>query len=188
MERPLPHGDERLNIEQYPKAAFIALGSNMGDRQAMLEQALYKLDTCEGVTVRCLSPIYETDPVGYTDQPAFLNMVARLDTTCAPLELLHIMQDIEKELGRVRLERWGPRTIDLDLLHYEGVVMDSEELTVPHPRMMERGFVLVPLGDCLADYVAEPQLRRKVEQAAYEAQRDRKEGITLWNTINWLNG
>lgn len=188
MERPLPHGHERLNIEPGLRTAFIALGSNMGDRKALLEQALRKLDSHEGITVRCLSGIYETDPVGYTDQPAFLNMVARLDTTCAPLELLHIMQGIEKELGRIRLERWGPRTIDLDLLYFEGIVMESEELAVPHPRMMERGFVLVPLSDCLADYEAEPQFRRRVELAAHEALTDRKEGITLWNTINWPNG
>jgi len=184
MERSLPCGIERLDIENQPKTAFIALGSNMGDRQALLMQALQQLDS-EAIKIRRISAIYETDPVGFTEQPAFLNMAARIETVLEPLRLLHVMQTAERELGRIRLERWGPRTIDLDLLHYEGVVMNTEELILPHPRMMERGFVLVPLYDCMSDYETEPLLRQEVAAGVARVQRERKEGISLWNTINW---
>ncbi len=112
-------------------------------------------------------------------------MAARIETFLAPLDLLHVMQEIEKELGRVRLERWGPRTIDLDLLHYEGETMDTEELMLPHPRMMERGFVLVPLNDCMSGYEAESKLRQEVAAGVDRVQRERKEGISLWNITNW---
>ncbi|MFC3788737.1 2-amino-4-hydroxy-6-hydroxymethyldihydropteridine diphosphokinase [Paenibacillus sp. GCM10012307] len=189
MERSLPHGlDERPAIDDQPKAAFIALGSNMGNRDELLLQALHRLNIHPEVEIQVVSAMYETDPVGFTEQPAFLNMAARIETVLAPLDLLHVMQNIEKELGRVRHERWGPRTIDLDLLHYEGVTMDTEELILPHPRMMERGFVLVPLKDCMSDYEAEPWLREEVAAGVDRVERERKEGILLWNTINWPSG
>jgi 2-amino-4-hydroxy-6-hydroxymethyldihydropteridine diphosphokinase len=127
--------------------AYAALGANLGDREASLREAIRRLGDVAGVDVRRISHIYETDPVGYTDQPAFLNMAVALETSLAPLELLRAMLAIEKEMGRVRDIRWGPRVIDLDLLLYDGVKMNTDELTLPHPRMGERAFVLVPLRD-----------------------------------------
>jgi 2-amino-4-hydroxy-6-hydroxymethyldihydropteridine diphosphokinase len=127
------------------KQGFVALGANVGERAAALAQAIRKLDCSPGIEVRRISAIYETDPIGYIDQPAFLNMAAAIATALEPAELLRKLLQIENEMGRVRDIRWGPRTIDLDLLMYEGVSMDTEELTLPHPRMGERAFVLVPL-------------------------------------------
>lgn len=164
--------------------AYIALGSNIGDREQLLRQAVHYLHEYPGIEVLRLSGIYETDPVGYTDQPVFLNMVIAVHSTLAPLELLHMLLDAERLLGRVRDIRFGPRTIDLDLLLYADVLMDSEELTLPHPRMMERSFVLVPLGDVIEE--SHP-LQDEVATAAAAALQDGKEGITLWKTINWLN-
>ena len=127
--------------------AYVGLGANLGEREAALREAVERLRAADGVEVRRLSPVYETDPVGYTEQPAFLNMVAAIGTTLPPVALLDRLLDIERRMGRVRTIRWGPRTIDLDLLLYGEVRMKTERLTLPHPRMGERAFVLVPLRD-----------------------------------------
>jgi 2-amino-4-hydroxy-6-hydroxymethyldihydropteridine diphosphokinase len=122
--------------------AYIGLGSNLGDREATIEAALAGLPGVVGV-----SRLRETDPVGRVDQPPFLNGVARLETELAPRELLDTLLALERGLGRERHERWGPRTIDLDLLLYGTEVVDEPGLTVPHPRLHERRFVLEPLAE-----------------------------------------
>ncbi len=126
---------------------FVALGSNLGDREANLELALLRMDDHLGL-VAC-STFVETEPVGVTDQPKFLNAVAELETELAPGELLERLLEIERELGRdrAREERWGPRTLDLDLLLYGDETVDEPGLTVPHPRLAERLFVLEPLHE-----------------------------------------
>ena len=123
-------------------SAFIGLGSNLGDREATVEAALAALP---GVTA--VSRLRETAPVGVVDQPPFLNGVARLETELSPRELLDTLLAVERSLGRERRERWGPRTIDLDLLLYGNEVVDEPGLTVPHPRLHERRFVLEPLAE-----------------------------------------
>ncbi len=162
--------------------AYIALGSNMGDREAHLLRAIEELDAQPGIDVTKVSGIYETDPVGYADQPAFLNMAVAVRTTLEPLELLRTQLRLESLLGRIRQVRWGPRTIDLDLLLYDNVRMDQEELTLPHPRMMERAFVLVPLHDVIS---SSHPLREQVSATSAPALQAGKDGITLWKTINW---
>jgi 2-amino-4-hydroxy-6-hydroxymethyldihydropteridine diphosphokinase len=127
--------------------AFVGLGANLGDRERTIREALRLLDADEDVTVAALSTLRETDPVGVVDQPRFLNGVAALDTELAPRALLDLLLDVERALGRVRAERWGPRTIDLDLLLYGDAVVDRPGLTVPHPRLHERRFVLEPLSE-----------------------------------------
>ncbi|GGG24913.1 2-amino-4-hydroxy-6-hydroxymethyldihydropteridine diphosphokinase [Paenibacillus abyssi] len=188
MDKSFPPGAEPESPVIKPVTAIIALGSNLGDREGLLLQALRLLDEHASIQVQHVSGIYETDPVGFTEQPAFLNMAAAVAVSLPPLELLRQMLAVEGRLGRVREQRWGPRTIDLDLIYYEGVEMDTEELTLPHPRMLERAFVLVPMRDVVADTEVAPSFRESVESAAAEAQRYGKEGITLWNTINWRSG
>ncbi|GFN33817.1 2-amino-4-hydroxy-6-hydroxymethyldihydropteridine diphosphokinase [Paenibacillus xylaniclasticus] len=161
--------------------AYVALGSNLGDRELTLRAAVERLAACHEIIVDRVSDVYETDPVGYTDQPAFLNMAAAIRTSLGPEELLGTLLHIEQQLGRVRDIRWGPRTIDLDLLLYSGVTMDTDSLTLPHPRMMERAFVLVPLRDVLTK--THP-LYAAVKESADTACRNGKEGITRWKTIN----
>lgn len=125
----------------------IALGSNLGDRAANIHTAIAMLDRAAQIHVIALSDLVDTDPVGVTDQPRFLNAAALLHTTLDPLSLLSTCHAIEKALGRdrEREQRWGPRTIDLDMLIYGQEVIQTPGLTIPHPRMLERGFVLVPL-------------------------------------------
>lgn len=132
--------------------AYIGLGANLGEREETIRAAVAKLP---GVVA--VSPLRETDPVGVTDQPRFLNGVAALETELAPRELLDVLLAIERRLGRERRERWGPRTIDLDLLLYGDEVIDEDGLKIPHPRLHERRFVLEPLAD-LAPQLVVPGL------------------------------
>jgi 2-amino-4-hydroxy-6-hydroxymethyldihydropteridine diphosphokinase len=127
--------------------AYIGIGSNLGDRQRLIRQALDLLDAQDDVEVAALSTIRETEPVGIVDQPRFLNAAARLETELAPRELLDRLLAVERDLGRLRVERYGPRTIDLDLLLYGDELVDEPGLRVPHPRLHERRFVLEPLND-----------------------------------------
>lgn len=131
------------------RQAFVAGGANLGDRLRTLTGALAALREASGVSRVVASPIFETDPVGLTDQPAFLNLVAAVETELSPEQLLSTLQQIEQTFGRERHVRWGPRTLDLDLLAFEGETRATAELELPHPRMFERGFVMVPLGELL---------------------------------------
>jgi 2-amino-4-hydroxy-6-hydroxymethyldihydropteridine diphosphokinase len=129
------------------ETAYLALGSNLGDRLEHLQRAVDLLGDEEGVRVVASSRVWETDPVGGPPQPRYLNAVVRVETDLEPRELLAACQRVESALGRVRIERWGPRTIDVDVLTYDEVPVDEPDLTIPHPRMHERGFVLVPLRE-----------------------------------------
>ncbi|OYD06332.1 2-amino-4-hydroxy-6-hydroxymethyldihydropteridine diphosphokinase [Paludifilum halophilum] len=135
------------------QTAYIGLGTNLGRRLNNLEEALNRLNRREGIAVTRFSSVYETSPVGYTDQPDFLNMAAELETDFSPRELLRTLLEVEQELHRVRMVRWGPRTLDLDLLLYGDLTMTDEELILPHPRMVERAFVLIPLREIAPEVV-----------------------------------
>lgn len=125
--------------------AFIGIGSNQGDRLFHFKQALKLLNDIQGVKITRVASLYETEPVGYLEQDTFLNTAAELETILPPHELLKVLLDTEAQLGRVRTIRWGPRNIDLDLLLYGFQSIRSEQLEVPHPRILERAFVLGPL-------------------------------------------
>jgi 2-amino-4-hydroxy-6-hydroxymethyldihydropteridine diphosphokinase len=132
--------------------SFVGLGSNLGDRLANLQRAVDLLSERDGITVRASSRVYATDPVPPTPpQPEYLNAVVAIETTLEPYGLLDASREVENALGRERLERWGPRTIDVDVLVFDERTIDEPELVVPHPRMLERPFVLVPLAEIDAD-------------------------------------
>lgn len=161
--------------------AYIALGSNVGEREETLREAVQQLQNHPMIEVERCSSIYETDPIGYTDQPTFLNMVLQVRTELAPLPLLHYMQKIEGQLGRIRNIRWGPRTIDLDLLMADDINMNMPELTLPHPRMFERAFVLIPLWEIVSN---RPVHGKETIRSALE-KLNGKEGIRFWKTFIW---
>ncbi len=140
MKRPSTH------------VAYVGLGSNLGRRRETLEGAVASLSDSRGIDVTRVSSFIETEPVGGpSDQGAYLNGVVELATTLEPHELLRRCQAIESDFGRTREVRWGPRTLDLDIVLYDDAVVDTEELTVPHPRMHERRFVLEPLCEIAPD-------------------------------------
>jgi 2-amino-4-hydroxy-6-hydroxymethyldihydropteridine diphosphokinase len=147
-------------------SVYLSLGSNVGDRLENLRKAMALLCGA-GIALRCTSSIYETEPVDNTNQGWFLNCVAEVSTTLEPVALLHKLQQIEMELGRERTIPKGPRTLDIDILLYGDLVLHSDELRLPHPRMLQRRFVLQPLHE-IAPTLVIPEAGKSVEQALAE--------------------
>jgi len=129
----------------------IGLGSNLGDTKTALTQALKKLNSHPRIHLNAVSPLYLTEPIGPTDQPGFLNAVAGFTSDLPPRELLAFLKKLEQESGRVKTRHWGERTLDLDILLYGNEIIHTRELIIPHPRMHERLFVLIPLFDLTGD-------------------------------------
>lgn len=161
--------------------AYLSLGTNIEDRLAYLKAALQYLKEQETITVEKMSSIYETDPVGYEDQAPFLNMVIQVTTSETPQGLLEKILQIEKKLGRIRLFRWAPRTIDLDILLYNQDNIETEQLIVPHPRMHERLFVLIPLLE-IDDRLLHPTIGKEFKRILGEIPTDK--GVRRWKQIN----
>nr|WP_218628012.1 2-amino-4-hydroxy-6-hydroxymethyldihydropteridine diphosphokinase [Sporosarcina sp. E16_8] len=149
----------------------MSIGSNIGDRYHHLREAVRALHVHEGLTVTSVSSVYETVPVGFTNQADFLNMVVCVETGLAAHDLLEVCKNIEHGLGRIRTIRWGPRTADLDILLYNNDNIKTENLIVPHPRMHERAFVLIPLLE-IAPLMASPMVDT---------------GVILWKKVNGVN-
>jgi 2-amino-4-hydroxy-6-hydroxymethyldihydropteridine diphosphokinase len=146
----------------------IALGSNLGDSLAILEGAIDRLERSPGISVRRYSRWYRTAPIG-PPQPDYLNGCAVLDVESTPEALLETLLQIEREFDRVRGERWGPRTLDLDLLLYDGLILETPTLQIPHPRMRERAFVLIPLAEIAPDW-NEPISGKAIAQLCEEVR------------------
>jgi 2-amino-4-hydroxy-6-hydroxymethyldihydropteridine diphosphokinase len=143
------------------KLVYLSLGSNVGARAVNLEMAISRLEELGHVTA--VSSFYETEPVEVTDQPMFLNCAVALETEMLPQKFMRALLDIEREMGRRRTQEKGPRTIDLDILLFGGARIDTPELTVPHPAMHERRFVLEPLAE-IAPNVRHPVLRKTIKE------------------------
>lgn len=126
---------------------YLGLGTNMGDRQAYLKEACKILNKHEKINILKISKTYETKAWGYKEQDDFLNICVQLDTELEPMQLLEVCQKIEEELNRIRTIRWGPRTIDIDILFFNNIISKDEKLILPHPRIKERAFVIIPLMD-----------------------------------------
>lgn len=141
--------------------AYLGLGSNIGDRKQQLLKAIDLIGNIKGIKVTKQSSIYETAPIGYTEQPNFLNLCLEIETELSPQQLLKHCLDIEQQLHRVREIRWGPRTLDIDILLYSDNIIETDNLSIPHPRMQERAFVLIPLNDIASDK-KDPRLNQKI--------------------------
>jgi 2-amino-4-hydroxy-6-hydroxymethyldihydropteridine diphosphokinase len=161
--------------------AYIALGSNMGERFDFLKKAVQLINREPGIRVVNVSSIYETDPVGYKEQAPFLNQVIQVNTELSPQQLLKVCMRIENELGRKREFKWGPRTIDLDILLYNQENIETEELIVPHPRMHQRAFVMIPLLELNSD-IHVPKIEKPMKLLV-ENLPD-KEGVRIWKRKN----
>ncbi|AIF42016.1 2-amino-4-hydroxy-6-hydroxymethyldihydropteridine diphosphokinase [Virgibacillus sp. SK37] len=163
---------------------YIALGTNIEPREVHLSKAIELLSNHSSITVHKKSSIYETAPVGYTDQGDFLNMVLEAYTTLSPIELLDFCQGIEQELGRKREIRFGPRTIDLDILLYNQENRKMERLIIPHPRLHERAFVLVPLKE-IAPNVKIPKQDKVVTDLIDQLPRQDMKDVVKWTGKDW---
>lgn len=161
--------------------AYLSLGSNVGNREEYLLTAIKQLDSMESIEVTDYSSIYETDPVGYENQRNFLNMVIEVRTDLTAEQLLHTCLAVEKRLGRTRTIRFGPRTIDLDILLFNQENIKTEELIVPHPRMNERAFVLVPLAEINPRLIL-PDIGLKVQD---QVKKTGDKGVRLWKQKHW---
>ncbi|TCK93307.1 2-amino-4-hydroxy-6-hydroxymethyldihydropteridine diphosphokinase [Natranaerovirga hydrolytica] len=133
--------------------AYLGLGSNMGDKKNNLKKAIEQLSNHSAIKICNISSLYETEPVGYTNQDDFYNLVIEIQTSLEPYDLLAYVNEVENNLKRKRDIRWGPRTMDIDILLYNGYSSTDEKLTVPHPRMTERAFVIVPLYELNSNLV-----------------------------------
>jgi 2-amino-4-hydroxy-6-hydroxymethyldihydropteridine diphosphokinase len=144
-----------------PKLVYLSLGSNVGDRQAQLQDAQARLDATGRVVAA--SSFYETEPVEFTQQPWFLNCAVALETGKTPQELMAGILRVEQEMGRLRLQKKGPRSIDIDILLFDGTLIDSTDLTIPHPALHQRRFVLEPLAE-IAPEVLHPVLKKTIRE------------------------
>jgi len=160
--------------------AYIGMGSNLGDRIGTFQQAVKRLRSLG--RIMAVSSLYETEPVGYLEQPSFLNAAVALKTTLAPIDLLRALLSIERDLGRTRTFPNAPRTLDLDLLLVDGVVLTTDELTLPHPGVRERAFVLLPLAE-IAPRVMHPILARSISNLLL-ALPDQT-GVEVYSSPGW---
>jgi 2-amino-4-hydroxy-6-hydroxymethyldihydropteridine diphosphokinase len=144
---------------------YLGLGSNIGDTRENISKALYILS--KKIHITKISSLYKTEPVGYKEQDWFLNMVIEGETVLKPRELLDFTQSVEKEMKRVKTIRFGPRIIDVDILLYENINIQSDDLTIPHPRMKERAFVLIPLYEITKDIIIGD---KKIKDLVYKLQ------------------
>ena len=158
-----------------PVTAYLGLGTNMGDRQGNLDRALELLS--QRLSIGKVSSIYDTEPVGNANQPRFLNLACQVSTSLAPTELLALAKGIESKLGRVPGKPNAPRPIDIDIIFYGDQVLETPELVIPHPRLTERAFVLVPLAEIAADlkHTVNGQTMRELLKAVTE-----KQGALKW--------
>ena len=171
--KPLSKKEKKaLKLKKGPHIAYLGLGSNVGDREEFIEQAIFLLSKTPGIKMRKKSANYETEPEGNSDQPQFLNAAVEIQTSFDPYKLLSVLHETENALGRERDVEWGPRTIDLDILLYDNQIVSDDKLQIPHPLLHERLFVLKPLSE-----VAPNAIHPALEKTIMDIYEERKNEI-----------
>ncbi len=169
----LPLEEVSIKITRGWHTVYVSIGSNMGEREAHLQAAVQTLDARTDTSVERISKFMETEPYGYLEQDKFLNGMLELKTLLTPEELLDVIHEIEEEAGREHTVRWGPRVLDLDIIMYDALVLDTEQLVIPHVDMQNRDFVLIPLME-IAPALRHPVLNKTVGQLRNELEKARK--------------
>lgn len=167
----LPIKNVCVSVERTRHSAYLSLGSNLGDRQAYLQQGIQELDTLDSCKVCEQSKIIETEPYGDVPQDKFLNCVIRIETVLNPQQLLHVLHEIEEHAGRTRDVHWGPRTLDLDILFYDHMTVNTPQLTIPHADLHNRSFVLEPLCE-IAPWYQHPVMHQTIRQLFDQLVKD----------------
>lgn len=157
--------------------AYLSLGSNLGNKLRFLKEAISRIEESGKISIGKISSVYETQPVGYENQGWFLNLVAEIKTSLVPQDLLEYTLSVEDQMGRKREVKWGPRNIDIDILLYDNQILRSDHLTLPHPRMHERRFVLLPLAE-IAPNLLHPQLKKSIEELLEDCEDKSKVLLT----------
>jgi 2-amino-4-hydroxy-6-hydroxymethyldihydropteridine diphosphokinase len=157
--------------------AYLSLGSNLGNKLRFLKEAISKIEESDKITINRISSVYETQPVGYENQDWFLNLVVEIKTSLVPQDLLEYTLSVEDQMGRKREIKRGPRNIDIDILLYDNQTIQSNHLTLPHPRMHERRFVLLPLAE-IAPKLLHPQLMKNIEELLEDCEDKSKVWLT----------
>jgi 2-amino-4-hydroxy-6-hydroxymethyldihydropteridine diphosphokinase len=152
------------------KTMVLGLGSNLGNRYAYIYQAILEIEKTFGSSV-ISAQVYQTPPWGNTNQASFLNTVVKVSTDQDALSCFHSIKEIEQKVGRIKSERWGPRSIDIDILFYENDMVDLEDVTIPHPRIQDRSFVLIPLCDIMPEYI-HPKLHKSLLELSKSVDND----------------
>ncbi|TES93817.1 MAG: 2-amino-4-hydroxy-6-hydroxymethyldihydropteridine diphosphokinase [Candidatus Cloacimonadota bacterium] len=152
------------------RIVYIGFGSNLLARRKNIEKALKFMNNAERIDVISVSPLYESEPYGYKEQSQFINGVAKITTSLSPFSLLIELKKIEREMGRRKVVRWGPRIIDLDILFYDNIIFNAQELVIPHPELHKRWFVLQPLNDIEPD-LKHPVLKKNIHQLLQDLRR-----------------
>ena len=142
---------------------YLSIGSNIGDRRGNCKRAVAEIAKIDDIEIKASSSLYETAPVGFKEQGPFINMALKVETSIAPVRLLRILKDIEQRMGRADTFRWGPRIIDIDIILYGNEIILEQSLEVPHPRMLERGFVMIPLAEIGGDAL-HPQEGKRISE------------------------
>jgi 2-amino-4-hydroxy-6-hydroxymethyldihydropteridine diphosphokinase len=172
ISTPVSNKDKKaFKLKKGPHIAYLGLGSNVGDREEYIEQAIFLLSKTPGIKVRKKSANYETEPEGNSDQPQFLNAAVEIQTMFDPYKLLSVLHETENALGRERDVEWGPRTIDLDILLYDNQIVSDDKLQIPHPLLHERLFVLKPLSE-IAPKAIHPALEKTIVDIYEERKND----------------
>jgi len=164
---------------------FLGLGTNLGNRKKNFSQTLNELSSNCDITILKLSSVYRSEPFGVTNQPWFYNMVIEINTQLSPVNLLNVTKDIEKEIGRKKTTRWGPRIIDIDILCYKNEIINQPGLTVPHKQMHLRRFVLIPLKEIAANFI-HPQLQKNVDELINECQDELQVKLIINSSNSFL--
>lgn len=159
----LPIEEVSVSVERGWHKVFLSLGSNMADRERYLKEAMFYMENNETIRIKRESKIIETEPYGMVDQDKFLNSAIEISTLMSPMELLTYVKNLERMAGRIKTEHWGPRPLDIDILFYDDIVMDSEMLTIPHADLHNRAFVLDPMME-IAPYVRHPGLNKTIKE------------------------
>ncbi len=154
--------------------AFLGLGSNLGNPKENILRAIQQLSSLPNTKILNQSSLYRTEPIGNTNQNWFLNSVVQVQTNYSPRELLISLMALEKGMGRMRIEKWGPRIIDLDILYFDDLIINEEELQIPHPGISERCFVLVPLNEIAPDYI-HPELKKSNRNLLGELSQEQQQ-------------
>ncbi len=170
-----------MEIPPKNSLVYLSLGSNIGEKIYYINQAISMINKIDGTNITAISSIYNTPPIGYTEQDFFLNCAVEIMTTLTPIQLLHQIQSIEKTLGRERTIKWGPRSIDIDIIFFDQLIINEPDIQIPHPHLQDRAFVMLPLNDINSEFL-HPYYKKTVRELLSQLPTEELRYINILDT------